>query len=356
MVRPTGCDLSTVYRSRLGRLALKPMYEQVMVITGASSGIGLATAQEAARHGAKVVLASRNEEALASAARKIRDCGGQAEYVVGDVGRREDIARIADVATRHFGRIDTWVNNAGASVWGRMQDGDEDDHRRLFDTNFWGVVYGSMEAVRRLRESGGAIINVGSVASEMAYPNLGMYSASKHAVMGFTDALRLELEEEGLAISVTLIKPTSTDTPFARHSKNLTGREPRLPPPIYRPQEVANAILHAACRPRRDVYVGGAGRMMTALGRVAPRTFDWYRERLLPRQQFRDEPPKNRQGSLHHPGKDGRIRGDHDGYVMKTSLYTRAVLHPVLTCMALTGLAAVIAAAVAKPNVGKRSW
>src|SRR4051812_35843076 len=146
---------------------LKGVGDQVMVITGASSGIGLATARMAARCGARLVLAARNEEALRQLADEINGSGGQAAYVVADVGSEEDVRRIAHTALERFGAFDTWVNNAGVGIYGRLLDVTTQDSRRLFDTNFWGVVYGSREAARHLRtrKVAGAIINVGSEVS-----------------------------------------------------------------------------------------------------------------------------------------------------------------------------------------------
>jgi hypothetical protein len=174
-----------------------------------------------------------------------------------------------------------------------------------------------------------------------------MYSASKHAVKGFTDALRMELEEAGAPISVTLIKPAAINTPFPQHAKNYTEHEPKLPPPVYPPEEVAVAILSAAERPVRDIYVGGAGPAMSTMSRVAPRLMDWVGERVLLPQQLRDEPARRRAGALHQAGHDGHVHGDHPGYVTRTSLYTRAVLHPLLaTTVAATAVGLAAAAAI----------
>ncbi len=222
----------------------------------------MATARLADEAGARLVLAAQGHEVLEELEQQFNSYGGEAVHVVADVGRREDVERIAEKAIMRFGGFDTWVNNAGVSIWGRLDQSSEEENRRLLDTNFWGVVNGSLTAATHLRHRGGAIINLGSVASDVALPLQGMYSASKHAVKGFTDGLRLELEEEGAPISVTLIKPTSIDTPLTEHARNFTDREPRLPPPVYPPEEVARAILHAAQHPVRNVPVGGASRFM----------------------------------------------------------------------------------------------
>src|SRR4051794_18533697 len=291
-------------------VSLKPLREQVMVITGASSGIGLATARSAASHGARIVLAARNGEALAEIEEEIRGRGGEAIRVAADVGRREEVQAIAEAAIARYGRIDTWVNDAGLSIFGRREGVGDEAHARLFQTNFWGVVYGSLVALPHLKRSGGVLINLGSVASDIAFPLQGMYCASKHAIKGFTDALRIELDEEGADVAVTLIKPAAIDTPFPQHARNYTDHEPKLPPPVYDPREVALAILSAAERPQRDIYVGGAGRLMTAFQAVAPRTFDRIGRSMIA-QQMRDEPSRNPPGALHAAGEDGQVRGDH---------------------------------------------
>jgi short-subunit dehydrogenase len=312
-------------------VSLKPLDQQVIVITGASSGIGLATAESAAKQGAKLVLAARSEQTLHEIVQRINSNGGDAIYVTADVSDRQQVQGIAEAAVQRFGRIDTWINDAGLSIYGRLEDVSEADSRRLFDINFWGVVNGSLVALPFLKRQGGALINVGSEVSDAVVPLQGMYSASKHAVKGFTDALRMELEADGAPVSVTLIRPAAINTPFPQHAKNYFDREPKLPPPVYAPEEVAKAILHAASHRERDVFVGGASRMFATLAHQAPRLTDWVNERMLIPQHFRDEPPRDPAGALHRAGFGGRIHGDHPGHVMKTSMYTRAARHPLLT-------------------------
>jgi short-subunit dehydrogenase len=166
----------------------------------------------AAARGAKLVLAARNEDALARLADELNNQGTETIYVVADVGHKEQVRHIGEAAIRHFGRLDTWINNAGVGIFGTHEEVSTEDKRQVFETNFWGVVYGSLAAVKHLRSHGGALINVGSGFSDRAAPLQGIYAASKHAVKGFTDSLRIELEEENLPISVTLIKPASIDT------------------------------------------------------------------------------------------------------------------------------------------------
>jgi len=335
---------------------LKPLSEQVMVITGASSGIGLATARAAARQGTKVVLVSRNNEALNEVEKQIQADGGTAMHVVADVSKREELQKVADTTIQHFGGFDTWVNNAGLSIWGKMEKVSDEDHHRLFEINFWGLVYGSFIAAEHLKGRGGAIINLGSVASDMVLPLQGMYCASKHAIKGFTDALRMELEADNHPVSVTLIKPAAINTPFPHNAKNYMDVEPRLPDPAYPPEEVAHAILHAAEKPHRDIYVGGSGPMMVAAQRLAPRMFDWLGERVFMGQQRRSEPPRNPRGSLYEPSDNGEVHGDHPGINTLTSAYTRAMTHPVVAGALLATAAGAVAALLLADAPRRSRW
>jgi len=182
-------------------LKLKPIEEQVIVITGATSGIGLSTARMAAKRGAKLVLAARNEDALRRLRDEINEAGGECFYVAADVANEGDMKMIEAEAIAKFGTFDTWVNNAAVSIYGKLEEIPAEDLRQLFETNFWGVVYGSLTAARNLKITGGALINIGSTLSDRAIPLQGMYCASKHAVKGFTDSLRMELEAEGSPVS-----------------------------------------------------------------------------------------------------------------------------------------------------------
>ncbi|SDA19882.1 Short-chain dehydrogenase [Nitrosospira sp. Nsp18] len=289
--------------------SLKPLNQQVLVITGASSGIGLATARLAAERGAKLVLIARSAETLKGLAAEIGSSGGEAIHVVADVADREKIYAAAQEAIHCFNRIDTWINNAGVSIYGRLDEVSEADSRRLFDTNFWGVVNGSLAALPHLKERGGALINLGSEVSEAIVPLQGMYSASKHAVKGFTDALRVEIEELGKApVSITLIQPTAVNTPFPQHARNYMGREPKLPPPLINPEQVAEAILKAATEGGRDVKVGAMAVVNTAISKLMPNLGDKLSARRGSSQQ-EVIPPLHPQGILYEPGESGSVRG-----------------------------------------------
>ncbi len=238
---------------------LKPLREQTIVVTGGSSGNGLATAREAVTRGAAVVLAARNGEALEAIRQEIVGNGGRAAIVVADVANAADVERIADTAVAEFGGFDSWVNDAAAATYGSVEEVSLQDHRRIFDVNYFGVLQGSLVALRHLRaRGGGAIVNLGSVLSDRAMILQGPYSASKHAVQAATDALRMELERDRAPISVTLIKPGSIATPYPEHARNYMDAPPRLPPLLYDPALVADAILFACENPRRQLYVGAA--------------------------------------------------------------------------------------------------
>jgi len=290
-------------------IALKPLNQQVIVLTGASSGIGLCTALLAAERGAKLVLVARSANTLADLVAQIRGIGGEAIDVVADVGERDELLAVAQAAISHFGRIDTWINDAGVSIYGRLDEVSENDSRRLFDTNFWGVVNGSLVALPHLKARGGALINVGSEVSEAVVPLQGMYSASKHAVKGFTDALRVEIENVDHApVSITLIQPTAVNTPYPQHAKNYMDKEPKLPTPQIDPRQVAEAILEAAVQGGRDVKVGSMSVLNTTVSKLMPGLADKMAARQVERQQ-EDAAPRRPEGTLYQPGITGAIYG-----------------------------------------------
>jgi short-subunit dehydrogenase len=327
---------------------LRKIDEQVMVITGATSGIGLTTARMAADQGAKLVLAARNGDALDTLASELRRKGSQVCTVTADVGVPADVERIGQTAMERFGRIDTWVNNAGISIFGRNEDVPVEDMQRLFQTNYWGVVHGSLEAVKHMKtRGGGAIINLGSELSERSVPLQGMYAASKHAVKAFTDALRMELEKEKAPLSLTLIKPAAIDTMFAVHARNYMDKEPALPAPIYAPEVVANAILYAAQQPKRDVFVGGAAKAISSSGFAAPRVMDKFMNASMFKQQQSDLPSSpNRRDALYEPDARNALRQRQgmSNHVAESSAYTAVTLRSHKIAPALLGLGALLAA------------
>lgn len=319
-------------------LHLKSLSEQVIVITGASSGIGLVTARMAAEEGAKVVLSSRNETDLQNAVEEIRLKGGEAVYAVADVADPVQVEGIAETALRYYGRIDTWVNNAGVALYGEFMDLPLEDMRRQLDVLYWGVVHGCRTAVPRLR-GGGALINIASVLADRTVPLQANYCAAKHAVKGLTNALRLELEAAGLPISVTLVKPTSIDTPFFDKARTLLEVEPQPVPPVYAPEVAAQAILECAQKPTREIHVGGAGRALSAAEVIAPRLTDRVLERNGFESQKSDVPAKGEDNLFaplqHDGGERSRVW---QGRVVETNAYTRSALRPGRTALAVIGV------------------
>ena len=336
-------------------MKLKNLNEQTIVITGATSGIGLTTARMAAEKGAKLVLVARNEDALRELSDQINSTGGRAIYSAADVADENALRSAAEKAEHEFGGIDTWVNNAGGSVYGRIMDVPTEDLRRIFETNVWGVVNGSKIAVEHLREKGGALINVGSEVSDSPIPLQGMYSSSKHAVKGFTDALRMELEADGFPISVTLIKPTAIHTPFPENAKNYLPYEPQLPQPLYAPELVAEAILHAAENPVRDFFVGDMAKIHSAMATYAPRLSEKMNEILIDSAQNSGEPAKeNRPDGLYQSNSNLRERGFGERFVLEDSLYQRAKIHPLITAGILLGSGVAVAALLNSRKEEKR--
>jgi NADP-dependent 3-hydroxy acid dehydrogenase YdfG len=285
---------------------LLPLDRQVLVITGATSGIGLCTAQLAAQRGARVVLVARSTGVLRSLREQIEASGGTALDVAADVSDRAQVEAAARAAIDAFGRIDTWVNNAGVSIYGRLDEVSEADSRRLFDVNFWGVVHGSLVALPHLRANGGALINVGS---EAPLPLQGMYASSKHAVKGFTDSLRVEVGDVGGApVSVTLIQPSAVNTPHPRHARNYMDAQPQPDATAIDPERVAEAILRAATDGGRDVKVGAMAALNKAVSALVPVLADKLSARRAGRQRT-GAPAEHAHGALYTPSESGRIHG-----------------------------------------------
>ena len=319
------------------KIKLKKLNEQTIVITGASSGIGLVTARMAAKKGARLVLVARSEEPLKQLVTELAAGGTKAIYVRADVAEEDDVEQIAAAAIAEFGGFDTWVNNAGVSIYGTLLEVAREDMRQLFETNFWGLINGSLTAARHLRQRGGAIINVGSTLSDRAIPMQGMYCASKHAVKGFTDALRMELEVENAPVSVTLVKPGAIDTPYPHHAKNYMELEPKNPGPVYAPEVVAEVILHCAEHPMRDVFAGAGGKMLSAQGYYAPRLTDKFMERSSIGQQRSERSRHGEENGLFDPSGKLQERGGHPGRVFERSLYSQATMHPILSATLAIG-------------------
>ena len=324
------------------KLSLKNLEDQVIVITGASSGIGLATARMAAAKGAKVVAAARNEEALKSLVDELKSKGQTAISVTADVSNEEEVNKIAEMAIGEFGHFDTWVNNAGVSIYGPGTEISTPDMKQMFETNFWGVVYGTKAAAKHFQETGqpSAIINVGSIFGNKSSVAQSIYASSKFAVHGWTESVRMEFEKKHLPISVTLIHPGKIDTPYTQHAHSYLENQPTHIGMIYPPEAVAEAILFAAQKPKRDMFVGAQSKFLTVLSHLLPRFTDRYVEKVMFPSQYDDRPSKPKEeSSLYQAGYGLHERGINKGWKRKKSYYVKATERPVLATVAITSLA-----------------
>ena len=303
-----------------------PAAQPVAVVTGASSGIGRTTAVLFGDRGFAVALAARNRQGLEATAKEVERAGGRAHVVVTDVAEWEQVRRLAGEAVARFGRIDIWVNNAAVSAYGTVEQMEVEEIQRILQVNLMGQVHGmkaALEQMRRQRQ--GTIVNVASALAERSVPLQAPYCASKHAIKGFTEALRLELEAEGLPVELVLVMPSSVNTPLFRHARSKLSVKPMPIPPIYEPRVVAEAILEAVERPQRDIVVGGAGKAMILAQRFSPGLLDRYMasgQRMLKQQQT-DEPDDGQDNLFASLPEAGSMEGEFGQRSKSTSLYTR---------------------------------
>lgn len=261
----------------------RSLRDSVVVLTGASSGIGRATAWAFAERGAKLVLAARSRESLEDVANECRARGAEAVAVATDVRDEGSVESLRRTAVETFGHIDTWVNDAAVYMLGPLESTPVEAIRDLFATNVMGTIHGVRAAVSQFRAQGyGVVISMGSVAGKVAYAQAAAYCASKHAIVAINEALRQELQ--GTRIEACLVSPATVDTPLFQHAANYTGREIIAMRPIYTPERVASAIISCAERPRRDVVVGAAPRLMALTRRLSP----WLFERMQPKMVASD--------------------------------------------------------------------
>ena len=318
----------------------KPIKEQVFVVTGASSGIGRTTVRMLAAEGADVVATARSEEDLRTLVEETGDLPGTVIDVVADVTDEAAMAAVAASAVGRFGRIDTWVGAAAVSVYGRAWDIPAHEYDLVMRTNWLGQVYGALAALPELRRSGGTLVCIGSTESVRAVPLHAPYVASKMALRGFCDALRMDLDADRAGVAVTLILPGPIDTPFFEHSRSYAEGAPKPPRPVYSPESVAQAILKAAQHPQREVVVGGAAFGFIGGQKLAPRLTDRLMtagQSMLRAQQ--SDRPKEPTDTLDAPVQgSGSERGGHAGRRSLSAAITTA--RPLVRRAAGVGAAA----------------
>lgn len=319
-------------------MRLKPLAEQVVVVLGASSGIGRAAALRFAQRGARVVVSARSAEALESLAQEIRAAGGEALAIPAEATEPAQVQALADRAVAHFGRIDTWVQLAGVGLWALLEETTPEEWRQVIDVNLNGTAYAVMAALPHLKRGGGALILVSSTEAYVGMPYQAAYSASKHGIHGLVKTLRLEIRHEKLPISLTEILPSGINTPLFDKTRTKIGTKPMPPPPLYEPEIAANAILYAAEHPVPELIVGGTGLVFSSLRRVSRGLADG----ILSRMGFAAQHTWEQKGpgapdnlEEHLPGYD-RVRGSLEPVTRGTSATTWLATHPA-ACRALTG-------------------
>jgi NAD(P)-dependent dehydrogenase (short-subunit alcohol dehydrogenase family) len=328
---------------------LKPVGEQVVALMGASSGIGRETALRFARKGARVVVSARGEEGLNSLVEEIRGEGGEAIAVPADTSEFEQVKAVADRAVEEYGRLDTWVHLAAVGLFATFEQTPQEEFERVIAVNLMGQVYGAMAALPHIKREGrGTLIHISSMGAKRSIPLQSAYCASKHGIDGFLEALRVELKHEGWPISVTQVMPATINTPFFDKARTKLGVKPVAPPPIYGPNIVADAILHAAENSARDLVVGGAARAVISTQTVSPRLLDAVLKRVGFEVHYTDEPkpadaPDNLFGPIEgHNTSEGSF-GDR---AHPKSLYNWLEMHPVVRRGAAAGMALGLLAAL----------
>jgi NAD(P)-dependent dehydrogenase (short-subunit alcohol dehydrogenase family) len=363
-----GLPLASAWRGyidpRVRRLAqertsveLKSIENQVVVVMGASSGIGRETALRLAKRDAKVVVAARSEAGLRSLEDEITALGGEASAVVADVSEFEQVETVAQSAVEEYGRLDTWVHLAAAGLFAPFDQTQPEEFRRVVEVDLMGQVYGAMAALPHIKREGrGALVQISSVVGKRSAPLQSAYSASKHGIDGFLESLRVELLQEGWnSIGVTNVMPAAINTPFFTKARTKLGVKPKGFPPIYQPGVVVDAILYSAEKAPREIVAGGAGKGMLLTQRLSPRLMDTLMVRGGFGSQMTDEPKSSADpDGLFAPMKgQDRAQGDFSEQALPRSPLTWLDTHPAWKWSIGVAGAAVILSAL-RANSGKR--
>jgi NAD(P)-dependent dehydrogenase (short-subunit alcohol dehydrogenase family) len=323
-------------------MKLKPINQQVVSVVGASSGIGRIAALEFARRGAKVVVSARGESKLKSLVEEIRSFGGEATYIVADVEVFDQVKAIADKTVEVYGRLDTWVHAPAIGIFATFDNTTPEEFKHVIDVDLMGQVYGAMAALPHLKREGrGALIHVSSVEGTRSLPYQSAYSAAKHGVEGFIEAMRVELQHEKWPISVTSVKPAVINSPFWNNGRTKLGVKPAGVPPYYEPKLVADAILYVAEHPTRDYLVGDVAKILDLVQRISPPLVDSLLLLIGFKLQHSSEPKsEDASNNFYQPvAEDDRVNGDY-GHLVIPSLSDWLEKNPVLQWGAIAGTAA----------------
>jgi NAD(P)-dependent dehydrogenase (short-subunit alcohol dehydrogenase family) len=266
-------------------------FREVVVITGASAGVGRATTRAFARRGACIGLLSRGREALEATAAEVKSLGGKALVVPADVAVADQVEAAAASVEEAFGPIDIWINNAMTTVFSPVSEISPEEYRRVTEVTYLGAVWGTMAALRRMRKRNhGVIVQVSSALAYRSIPLQGAYCGAKHALRGFMSSLRSELRHENSRIHVTMVHMPALNTPQFEWGRTHMSHEPQPMPPIFQPEVAADAIYWAAHHRRRDLFVGLPSVITAWVNRIAPGLADWYLARTAYESQHTDQP------------------------------------------------------------------
>jgi NAD(P)-dependent dehydrogenase (short-subunit alcohol dehydrogenase family) len=325
----------------------KPLSEQVVVVTGASSGLGRAVARLAGRRGAKVVVTARNSEALEACVREIEAFGSEALAVPADCAVQDEVAQVVEQAVDRFGRIDTYIANAIVTVYAETYRYEPDELRRIMDVNFFGQVYGYWAVLPHLRESQGTFVSIQSALAYRGIPLQGGYCASKAALRNFFESARVELLKAGWGVDVSVVHPAAINTPQFDRDRQKLGKQPQPVPPIYQPEPFADAVLHCCEHPIRELPVGWGAQKLMWGQKLSPRAGDLMLLRMGWKSQHTDEDkPLDSPDNLFRtlpgdPGAHGRFDAKSRASTLWTSLRLRRWLvgAAVVGAVALAGSA-----------------